>query len=696
MGVAALFALAVIWLAVHQPWLGLTLAPADSGAAGLKVLASTGPAAEVSSGTRLIQLSAPQGPSFAPEGADLSPEPDTSHVGVNDYREFLRRQQVLHALQLQPQLQVRTSENAQHTIEPLPKRPLSRLPASFWLQLLVACSGFMVGVGVYAFRRTDPAASYLVITGLGLMLSAGAAAIYSTRELALDGSLFRVLHAVNGCGSLLFCAAFISTLWHYPTRLGRLDPGPVLITLYLTLALASALQWLPDFDISLRVPILTGFIGTIALAILQWRRTRQRPLERAALQWFLLAWFSGSGLFLGVIFVPALFGTDTGSLQAYAFALFLLIYLGLAFGIARYRLFELDRWWLNAWTVLLSAVLLVAVGLGLIYVAGLDIALALSLSLALVGWTYFPLRQRVLARIAGGAGSAALPQLLQQVIATEAAPPQTLWRDTLARLFRPLDIRSGRARLERPVVSDSGLVLEVPGLDDDRSLRLTGCEGGHRLFGERDIEMAQTVRAVTERLLSYRRAVDIGVERERSRVARDLHDDVGARLLELVHATDGPAQSRVREVLDELRLVIQSLGSNGENLDDLLGMCRAELDDRTEARSVTLKWQQADIDPPLHLDPQQALHVVRVLRESTLNALRHAQPKTLTVTVRGDPTALQFTVHNCGVREPGIPTFRRGLNMLSSRTRALGGELKVDRDEADGWQVTLQLPLTAR
>ena len=345
---------------------------------------------------------------------------------------------------------------------------------------------------------------------------------------------------------------------------------------------------------------------------------------------------------------------------------------------------------------MLSGALLLAVGLVLIYALSVEPALALTLALAGMGWLYFPIRQRVIERSAGLSGPAALPQLLRQVIATDTAQPQPLWRETLRRLYRPLDLRSGERHLQQPAVTDSGLILEVPGIEDERSLRLTGCEGGRRLFGERDIDTARTVHAVTERLLSYRRAVDIGVERERSRVARDLHDDVGARLLELLHSTEGAMQGRVREVLDELRLVIHSLGSNGESLDDLLGMCRAELGERTEACGVELQWSQAEPLPMLQLDPHQALHVVRVLRESAVNALRHARPTRLRVEVEVRDSALELSVSNDGVAG-GIAERQhgRGLNTLSGRARALGGRLSVDQSRSGVWLVRLSLPLQA-
>src|SRR5690606_11922277 len=100
--------------------------------------------------------------------------------------------------------------------------------------------------------------------------------VYSSRELAIDGALFRLLHLTNSGGTLLFCAAFAATLWHYPKRLGRMPVGIALLTTYGLLFVALAAGWIPNFDVALRLPVLAGFGLTAAFSWLQWQRSRQQ------------------------------------------------------------------------------------------------------------------------------------------------------------------------------------------------------------------------------------------------------------------------------------------------------------------------------------------------------------------------------------------------------------------------------------
>ena len=691
--VAGMVAASSLGLTLTQPWLGLRLAAAPAGTPGLLVHEARGPGAEIPTGTRLITLAGTQDSTLVLDDGDITPEPDTRYAQVEAYRGFLLDQQALHERVTAGTVLLRDHDGHPYRITPAAHRPWQDLPASFWLQLLVAVSGFLVGISVWTFRRSDPAAGYLAITGVGLLISAASAAVYSSRELALSSQLFRVLHAANGTGSLLFCAAFLATLWHYPTRLGRFDPGPALIVGYLLMALVSSLQWLPSFDVGLRLPILLGYCATIVLAALQWRRTRQRPLERAALQWFLLAWFSGSTAFLALVFVPALFGIDTGAMQAYAFALFLLIYIGVAFGIVRYRLFQLDRWWLNAWSFLLLLILLLAASLALFFVLDVDPLIACCLAIASTGWLYLPLQHRLSGRRRPPRLEKALPQLLQQVIDSGATAPDALWRETLSRLFRPLDLRSQAAPLRQATVEDNGLILQIPDVGRSGSLRLTSCEAGVRLFTEHDQAAAEAIRSVIERLLDYGRAVELGVERERLRVSRDLHDDIGAKLLELLHRCTGPTQDRVRAILDELRLVTASLGSRGETLEDLLGICRAEAGERLEDTQTALQWRQTDDLPQVRLSPQQALLIVRVLREGIENVRRHAsQARRVGVDICCDEAGIALHVRNDG-GAISDSTSGDGSTLITLRSRAatLGGDLIAAPIES-GWQLKLTLP----
>lgn len=670
---ALIAAIAAVTAATQGPWLGIELRAQSDDQAPPIVADGRGPSAGIPIGREVLRIGT--GTTYLDlRGADLAPEPDTRFPRYSDYFDFLDRQSALAALVAADTVTLETAGDQRMTIAPAPRRPIGDLPMSFWLQLGVGIAGLITGVGVWTFRSGDPAARYVALTGAALLLSAGTAAVYSTRELALEGTLFRVLHLGNGAGSLLFCAAFVATLWHYPTRLGPRAVGPLLLAAYVAVFLASAVPLLPDFDLTLRVPILAGFALTALFAALQWRRSAQRPLERAALQWFLLAWLGGGGTFLLVVFVPALLGFDTGALQAYAFALFLVIYAGLVLGVLRYRLFSLDRWWLNAWSLLLGSLIVLALDLTLVHLLDWNERTALVASLLAVSWLYLPLRYWLWHRWLSPRDRD-IEALLGNAIAADVQSPAQLWQQSMRRLFAPLQMQTLRPAPSAASITADGTALLVPGVGDEDGLRLDYAQQGRRLFKPADIRTVQTLRAVIERLLAYQRAVDIGVQRERERLTRELHDDVGSRLLELVHQTDGDARAQVRGALDELRLVLHSLAAHEQPLEDVLGWCRGDMNERTESAGIALTWDTTPEIPPAILDPHLALLLVRVLR--TLVALGGVENggQRLVVAVDARRPALRIDAS----LTPGVAadTTPATLATLQQRALLLGARMDV-------------------
>jgi fluoride ion exporter CrcB/FEX len=85
--------------------------------------------------------------------------------------------------------------------------------------LLTGAGALLIGMFVLALRPADIATRLFALSGAMVTLAALSAAIYSSRELAIDGSSFRVLSALNHAGSLGFGMAMIALFLVYPRRL---------------------------------------------------------------------------------------------------------------------------------------------------------------------------------------------------------------------------------------------------------------------------------------------------------------------------------------------------------------------------------------------------------------------------------------------------------------------------------------------
>lgn len=690
-----------VTLALLRPGTGLKL---TAGETGLQVLATHSVAARtvLTPGDVIVALRGGGGDWLPLEAIDLTPEPDMAFKRYQDMDAFFARQSQRAAAMEGDELELRLADGREIQLSLTDTRPIGSLPFVFWFQLLCALGGLLAGASVWAFRRQDPATTYYALTGVGMLLFASSAAVYSTRELAIDGALFKALSATNEFGALLFCGGLIAVLWYYPTRLARFNAGPWIMALYVALGLAIPLRLHDSVELLAHLPITIGYFSTYALAAVQWWRTRGDAFQRAALRAFLLAWLFGSGAFVAVMYLPAAFGIDNGAIQGYAFGFFLLIYAGIAAGVMRYQLFRLDRWWFTAWRVLFGGLAVIGLDLLLVYILRLDARTSLLASLALAGWLYFPLRQWLWRLLTRRRQKDETPQLVRRVTETlsgaHTAPGQA-WSRLLREVFDPLQLEADGDAVSDRIV-DSGLAIEVAGSGQIPGLRLGFARQGARLFHSGDLATLDELRRLFDEVLRYRDLLEAAVSEERDRVARDLHDDVGARLLSLSHQLPEPHADQVRRALAELREVVYSMRMAPIPVAMLAADWRAEVGERCEAAEVTLHWRQLGEGPPQPLSGGMALALSRVLREVISNALAHARPAQLSVELRLDAQRLHAAVEH---PYQGMPPAQwrpaLGLRSLRERIDRLQGTIDWQLDGAAlrcQWQVPLHDALPTR
>ncbi len=679
-----------------QPWLGIRFAAAPDG--GLRIAEVRGPALEAGlTAGGVVALHAGDGRSIALQGGDILEEPDFHHQ-YRDYNAFLARQDSLHDILRAGRVGVETLGGVTW-IQPT-DRPIGDLPLIFWFQIICGGIAWMVGASVIANSR-ERAARYYALTGAAFLLVTYTAAIYSARELTLDGQLFRLLSVADHAGAFLFAAAFLGLLWLYPARLGNARVPHVILGVYLAVWIADTLQWVPDMNFGIRYPMLAGLATSFILAGLQWRRARQEPISRAALKWFLMTLTVGSAVFVLGVFGMQAMGHLPVIPQGFAFGFVLMMYLGMAIGMRRYRLFNLEPWWPQLWLWFLGGLSVLLIDLVLLRFLLLDSDIALVLAVALAGWLYFPMRQHLL-RHALHAHEERLSRLMPELIRISSAPLDhealsEAWRGLLARAFRPISIETTRIGADEASILDDGLRMRVPYIDDASAFLLSHAEDGQRLFLPADLELARSLLELMRQALSRQESYARGAREERERIARDLHDDVGAKLLTLIHkAESDEIAERLRAILQDLRSLAASLEREPAPLGDALGDWRGEIADRCESAGVVLGWQDAVMDKHLPICSACRLSLERVLREAVTNALKHAQPTRLDIVTEDTGDELIVSISDDGLAA-APEHWRAGLGLRNQRTRmsALGGSLRYHGLAPTGSRVEIRLPKRA-
>ncbi|MEO7850866.1 MAG: ATP-binding protein [Rubrivivax sp.] len=187
-------------------------------------------------------------------------------------------------------------------------------------------------------------------------------------------------------------------------------------------------------------------------------------------------------------------------------------------------------------------------------------------------------------------------------------------------------------------------------------------------------------------------------ERERKRIAADLHDDLGAKLLTIVHTSESERISTLaREALEEMRLSVRGLTGKPVRLSDALGDWRVEVISRLTQAGIEADWTAPHDEQPQTLSARAFVQTTRILREAVSNVIKHSKATHCSLSCRIADGDMQLAVQDNG---EGIPMeldgrLDRGHGMASMKQRAkqLQGQCLVESGPGFGTVIRLTLPL---
>lgn len=191
----------------------------------------------------------------------------------------------------------------------------------------------------------------------------------------------------------------------------------------------------------------------------------------------------------------------------------------------------------------------------------------------------------------------------------------------------------------------------------------------------------------------HRRLREQAAAEERARIFDDLHDDLGAKLLEMVYEAESPQQAdRARALMQDLRdVVTRSRGTPGTLL-ETLSEIRAEASQRLAAADISLRWEQPEDLPELALTRDRSLHLYRIVREAISNAVRHARAHSLRVRIAARGSALRIELTDDGAfREHAAAGS--GKRSMQQRAAQLEGDIAWLPGTEGGTKVLLEVPL---
>ena len=363
---------------------------------------------------------------------------------------------------------------------------------------------------------------------------------------------------------------------------------------------------------------------------------------------------------------------------------------------------------------LLAGVSTVATSLDLLFVAVFSLGTFTSLAMAVfVGLgLYAGARQWALGHLIGSrvlSTERTFDQLYRAAREVQAHPahyPQVL-AQLLRDLFEPLEVlRTERVPVRSRVVGGgSALVVPMRGADDDAAshspiavpasvaLVLRFAQRGQRLFTLEDARLADRVLDQLRRAVAYDAAVERGRYEERLRIAQDLHDDIGARLLTLMYqAPNREMEDYIRHTLQDLKTLTRGLAAAEHRLSHAAAEWKSDLTQRLTAAHVGLGWAFS-YDRDLRLSVVQWSALTRVLRELVSNALYHGHAARIDVTFNLEGSLLTLAVaDDGGGRAPAAWAHGLGLGGVRKRVKLLGGEVAWRENGERGIVCAVRVP----
>jgi len=256
-------------------------------------------------------------------------------------------------------------------------------------------------------------------------------------------------------------------------------------------------------------------------------------------------------------------------------------------------------------------------------------------------------------------------------------------------------------------------LIEVVGVNrfDDpevRALVANYRDVTHRKIAEEELKESR------EQLRNLSRHINAAREEERTRISREIHDELGQKLTVLKMSV-----SRLRQALPREPEALRSSAS--AILESIDGLLRTVRDLSTELRPVVLdhlglveaiKWQARQFESRtgiacgirsrldgVAVDPNRSTDLFRVVQEALTNVVRHARATRVQIQLLREAGDLLLEVSDNGQgiqQEDGSRQASLGLLGIRERIQALGGTVEISSTSGSGTRLRVRIPLVAK
>lgn len=200
--------------------------------------------------------------------------------------------------------------------------------------------------------------------------------------------------------------------------------------------------------------------------------------------------------------------------------------------------------------------------------------------------------------------------------------------------------------------------------------------------------LAISARRRAKRKLEQQRAEEYlrGIEQERERIARELHDDIAGDLIGLQWKIDSISADEAAEQIADVGKRVRRLSHelmppqfSSFDFSQLLLDFTARFNASHSAHSISLTDEGSF--PWQSLSPEQSHELYRIVQEAVNNAVKHGLPGEICITLRGD-SRFSLSVENPAGPGSSDPGMSAGLRILNARADKLRASLEASLRDA--------------
>lgn len=211
---------------------------------------------------------------------------------------------------------------------------------------------------------------------------------------------------------------------------------------------------------------------------------------------------------------------------------------------------------------------------------------------------------------------------------------------------------------------------------------------------------------VQMRLLEQRAALD----KERTRIARDLHDDLGCSLNKVALSLDLTQKSKlkngeiqrfstmIRDVAQSVDEIVWAINPRNDALRYVVDFISQSAVEFLQAADIPCIIELPDNIPNQMVSPEARHNLLLVVKEALNNVARHARATEvrLSITVAEHQITITIEDNGCGFDSAPDDALSDGLRNMSQRMKEIGGEFQLKSQPGAGTRVVFRYSLAAQ